>query len=146
MSGIPGCFGKGNCSALPKFIGIITWRSFDFSLLAFARRVLVHFIPPAFSLFSPFSSYWISMVVEIHTSLREIKHAENCDKAIYYLKVVSSTMHAYFFKICIKNVLFSWVCAPHIFAIYNTVLPGCLLSVFSVSSTWIKYLSPPPKY
>lgn len=87
--------GKSNCSSLPKFIWIVIQLSFEFSLLAFARRSLVHFILPAFSLFPPFSSYWISMIVEVHTSFWGIKHAENCNKAMYCFKVVPSRMHLY---------------------------------------------------
>lgn len=147
MSGILGCFGKSNCSALPKFIWIITTLSFEFSLLAFARSVLVRFILPAVSLFCPFSSYWISMVVET-LLLGESSRQRIATRQSIILKLCQAGCTCTSLRYASKNVLFSWVCAPYIFAIYNTALPGCLLSVFSTSSTWIKYLilpRPPPK-
>lgn len=112
MSSIPRHFGKSNCSAFSTFIWIITWPWCEFSLLASSTRVLVQVILPTFSHSSPFSSYWISMVVEIQISLWGIKHTENCDRAIYYFKVVSSRMNQYLFKKGINNVLLSWFFAP----------------------------------
>lgn len=108
MSSIPGRFGKSNCSAFSTFIWIIRWPWCEFSLLASSTRVLVQVILPTFSHSSPFSSYWISMVVEIQISLWGIKHTENCDRAIYYFKVVSSRMNLYLFKKGVNNVLLSW--------------------------------------